>query len=328
MKLKKGLSIGTGYLSYRFQHLRSGLYCFNYHRVGNRETSPYDPNVFSCDAENFERQIKLIQENFEIVGLNDLQNILLDSPHLKKPYAIITFDDGYLDNYDVAYPILKSFDVKAVFFVPINYISQRLVPWWDEIAWMVRNTTLTTFKVDDDKELKLAENDVIGNIKRVLLAFKEIDYRSIEASLAYMRKASNCYMKPDDEPQLFMSWEQVREMSDNGMDIGSHTFSHRILAHIGDEQNNEILSSKAYLEEKLAKPVLAISYPVGTEGTFDDQTIRLTEQGGYAFGFSFIPGVDSAVQENRFSLSRFAISYNQSNLSIKLMAVHPPKYRR
>mgnify|MGYP001122041520 FL=1 len=328
MKLKKGLSIGTGYLSYRFQHLRSGLYCFNYHRVGNRETSPYDPNVFSCDAENFERQIKLIQENFEIVGLNDLQDILLDSPHLKKPYAIITFDDGYLDNYDVAYPILKSFDVKAVFFVPINYISQRLVPWWDEIAWMVRNTTLTTFKVDDDKELKLAENDVIGNIKRVLLAFKEIDYRSIEASLAYMRKASNCYMKPDDEPQLFMSWEQVREMSDNGMDIGSHTFSHRILAHIGDEQNNEILSSKAYLEEKLAKPVLAISYPVGTEGTFDDQTIRLTEQGGYAFGFSFIPGVDSAVQENRFSLSRFAISYNQSNLSIKLMAVHPPKYRR
>jgi len=328
MKLKKGLSIGTGYLSYRFQHLRSGLYCFNYHRVGNRETSPYDPNVFSCDAENFERQIKLIQENFEIVGLNDLQNILLDSPHLKKPYAIITFDDGYLDNYDVAYPILKSFDVKAVFFVPINYISQRLVPWWDEIAWMVRNTTLTTFKVDDDKEFKLAENDVIGNIKRVLLAFKEIDYRSIEASLAYMRKASNCYMKPDDEPQLFMSWEQVREMSDNGMDIGSHTFSHRILAHIGDEQNTEILSSKAYLEEKLAKQVLAISYPVGTEGTFDDQTIRLTEQGGYAFGFSFIPGVDSAVQENRFSLSRFAISYNQSNLSIKLMAVHPPKYRR
>jgi len=328
MKLKKGLSIGTGYLSYRFQHLRSGLYCFNYHRVGNRETSPYDPNVFSCDAENFERQIKLIQENFEIVGLNDLQDILLDSPHLKKPYAIITFDDGYLDNYDVAYPILKSFDVKAVFFVPINYISQRLVPWWDEIAWMVRNTTLTTFKVDDDKELKLAENDVIGNIKRVLLAFKEIDYRSIEASLTYMRKASNCYMRPDDEPQLFMSWEQVREMSDNGMDIGSHTFSHRILAHIGDEQNTEILSSKAYLEDKLAKPVLAISYPVGTEGTFDDQTIRLTEQGGYAFGFSFIPGVDSAVQENRFSLSRFAISYNQSNLSIKLMAVHPPKYRR
>ena len=232
MKLKKGLSIGTGYLSYRFQHLRSGLYCFNYHRVGNRETSPYDPNVFSCDAENFERQIKLIQENFEIVGLNDLQNILLDSPHLKKPYAIITFDDGYLDNYDVAYPILKSFDVKAVFFVPINYISQRLVPWWDEIAWMVRNTTLTTFKVDDDKELKLAENDVIGNIKRVLLAFKEIDYRSIEASLAYMRKASNCYMRPDDEPQLFMSWEQVREMSDNGMDIGSHTFSHRIHSKI------------------------------------------------------------------------------------------------
>lgn len=328
MKLKKGLSIGTGYLSYRFHHLRSGLYCFNYHRVGDRETSPYDPNVFSCDAENFERQIKLIQENFEIVGLNDLQDILLDSPHLKKPYAIITFDDGYLDNYDVAYPILKSFDVKAVFFVPINYISQRLVPWWDEIAWMVRNTSLTTFKVDDDKELNLAENDMIGNIKRVLLAFKEIDYRSIEASLAYMRKASNCYMKPDNEPQLFMSWEQVREMSDNGMDIGSHTFSHRILAHIGDEQNTEILSSKAYLEEKLAKPVLAISYPVGTEGTFDEETIRLTEQGGYAFGFSFIPGVDSAVQENRFSLSRFAISYNQSNLSIKLMAVHPPKYRR
>ena len=266
MKLKKGLSIGTGYLSYRFQHLRSGLYCFNYHRVGNRETSPYDPNVFSCDAENFERQIKLIQENFEIVGLNDLQNILLDSPHLKKPYAIITFDDGYLDNYDVAYPILKSFDVKAVFFVPINYISQRLVPWWDEIAWMVRNTTLTTFKVDDDKELKLAENDVIGNIKRVLLAFKEIDYRSIEASLAYMRKASNCYMRPDDEPQLFMSWEQVREMSDNGMDIGSHTFSHRILAHIGDEQNTEILSSKAYLEEKLAKPGAGYFLPCWNRG--------------------------------------------------------------
>lgn len=328
MKIKKGLSIGTGYLSYRFQHLRPGLYCFNYHRVGDRDKSPFDPNVFSCDAENFKRQIDLIQNNFEVVGLDQLEKLLLESPHLKKPYAVITFDDGYLDNYQVAYPILKSFGVKAVFFVPINYISQRIVPWWDEIAWIVRNTQQSIFKVDDNKVIDLKAGNTTENIKKVLFAFKSIDYRSIEESLAYIRKASNCYINPDEEPQLFMSWAQVREMSDNGMDIGSHTFSHRILSHIGDEQSNEILASKAYLEDKLGKRVLAISYPVGTNGTFNDESMQLTKEGGYAFGFSFIPGVDHAVKENRFALSRFAISYNQSNLSIKLMAVHPPQYRR
>lgn len=327
MKFKKGLSIGSGYLSYRFNHLKPGLYCFNYHRVGDRDESPFDPNVYSCDAENFTRQIELIKKTFEVVGLEELNTILAEQSYLTKPYAVITFDDGYLDNYQTAYPILKTLDVKGVFFVPINYISQRIVPWWDEIAWMVRNAKADSFKVDEGVLIDISSEDTMGNIREVLLAFKAINYRSIEKSLAFMREASNCYMNPEDEPQLFMTWEQVCEMSENGMDIGSHTFSHRILSHIGDEQETEILKSKAYLEKKLKKQVLAISYPVGTKDTFNKDTLRLAEQGGYAFGFSFIPGVDKTVTENRYSLSRFAISYNQSNLSLKLMTVHPPHYR-
>ena len=86
--------------------LPNGVYCFNYHRIGNPEQTAFDPNVFSCTAEIFEQHLHFFQKHFEIISTDDLLD-LYPNNSVSKKYAVITFDDGYQDNYQFAYPLLK-----------------------------------------------------------------------------------------------------------------------------------------------------------------------------------------------------------------------------
>ena len=95
--------------------LPNGIYCFNYHRIGNEENSQFDPNVFSCTAERFEQHIKFYHAEFTVISIENLIDLIENNSPLDKKYALITFDDGYIDNYSVAFPILKKHNITAAF---------------------------------------------------------------------------------------------------------------------------------------------------------------------------------------------------------------------
>src|SRR5690606_32229872 len=90
---------------------------------------------------------------------------------------------------------------------------------------------------------------------------------------------------------LFMTWEDVVTMRRAGMDIGSHTRSHKILSQLGEkEQKEELTASKAIIEEKLGEPIHALAYPEGGRKSFTDRTCELAEECGYRLAFTFISG--------------------------------------
>ena len=115
----------------------TGLVGLNYLRIGDGRQSPFDRGLWSATAEAFDEQLAWIKKNYDVVSPADL-------PAAKSGRrVIITFDDGYRDNYTAAFPVLQRHGLPATFFVATGFIDEPRLPWWDEIAWMVRSSKRT-----------------------------------------------------------------------------------------------------------------------------------------------------------------------------------------
>ena len=317
--IKSALLKYSGITGYKWRNLPNGLYCFNYHRIGDANRSEYDPNVFSCSADQFALQLEFYKENFSVITLTQALALLAENKLLDKKYALITFDDGYIDNYTVAMPILLKLGLSAVFHLSTDYVDSSNVPWWDEIAYMLKHTEKTALKFGNYAKINLTRFAINKTIRLVMNNVKH-DPRDMEEKVEELRVKLDCTLKLEQAaPNLFVNWEQVQKMVDNGMYIGSHTRSHRILSHLPlDEQIHEMQLSKEIIEKRIAINIHSIAYPVGNEGSFTEETCNAAQSLGYQCGFSFINGNNNLVNaEHNFHLKRIGIDGNASIEDIK-----------
>jgi len=300
--IKQALKHYTGYSFLRWKLRPCGIYVFNYHRLGDAETAQFDPNLYSCSPEDFRSQLGFYRENFQLINLEELNQLIISGKPLDDRYALITFDDGYVDNYRLAYPELRAQNASAIFFVVIDYADNQILPWWDKVAWLVRNSEHSSVHLDHWKDpVALDGMPAKQSIREVLKNIKADTTHSIDENVAMLGHAlgeSDQPPVPDVEP--FISWSQLREMQNGGMDIGSHTHSHRILAHLTErDQAFELQASKARLESELQVPIQALAYPVGGRTAFNETSVRLACSTGYKVAFSFIPGINTALGQQQ-----------------------------
>jgi|tagenome__1003787_1003787.scaffolds.fasta_scaffold20913158_2 peptidoglycan/xylan/chitin deacetylase (PgdA/CDA1 family) len=315
----------TGILELCWRRLGPHLYCFNYHRIGDPNQCAFDRGVFSCSAERFREHIRLLRERFEIVDIARL-SFALQRARPRQPMALITFDDGYIDNYELAFPILKEFGVTAAFFIPTGFIGGSQLPWWDEIAWSLRNASTGRISLGGHKEeFDLAPGVIDQTIAAVLELVKRRRDIPMHEQVAEVSEA--CRPRGSVAAAgagLFVHDVQIGEMRQAGMDIGSHTHTHRILSHLDpDEQEDELGTSKEILEGLLGEPVNAVAYPVGAPGSYGPETCRIAESLGYDVGFNFIPGVNHLPTERPLDLNRLAVEDNAAPMQLKLSAAFP-----
>lgn len=325
--LKKTILSSTGILSYRWRNLCPGLYVFNYHRIGNSNSTDFDSNVFSCTAENFSRHLKIIKSRFEIINMEKLVDIIENKSTIEQPFALITFDDGYIDNYELAYPILKKMHIPATFFIPTSYIGNNFIPWWDEIAWMIKKTAINSIKLPDwEAAVTMTKENINNSIRLVLNNIKKSATLSIDEKLHQLRDLLGCACPDDGSISLFMSWDHLREMQKAGMNIGSHTHTHQILSHLTEkEQLSELIQSRKILEKQLGISIDSFAFPVGKANTYTSKTLMLCEQAGYKVAFSFIHGYNPSPSSKCFELLRMPVDGNGSAIDLKCLASFAPK---
>src|SRR5262249_33831995 len=100
------------------------------------------PNVSASPA-MFARQVAYVAKHFNVIDLAALREFIqLGRPLPSRP-LLITFDDGYLDNYSNAYPVLRQYGLPAVIFLVTDWIGTPTIPWWDECAYLFQHTTTT-----------------------------------------------------------------------------------------------------------------------------------------------------------------------------------------
>ena len=290
---------------------RSRIVILNYHRIrgaGASADTPLEDAVFGPTQPEFERQVKWLAKNFDLLAESELLDIVRTSATRQGRYAAITFDDGYRDNYDLAYPVLRAQSAPAIFFICPGLLDSRRVGWWDMIAYLVKRSEKEAITV-------MGATMLLGSQKRAAITklhdWMKLRKRAETQNLLDELAAACSVSFPDralQDAQL-MTWEQVREVSEHGVAIGSHTHRHPVLATLTeDEQREELITSKHELERQLQSTVRTLAYPVGGYQHFTAASMRIARECGYEGAFSFQTGGNSAGSINPYNIRRLAPS--------------------
>ncbi|MGY0611389.1 polysaccharide deacetylase family protein [Luteimonas sp. A501] len=271
---------------------RDGVLVLNYHRVGDSSRSRYDRALWSATAEGFDAQVAFLKANCDVIALDDIADAL------RRPrgrHVAITFDDGYLDNHDIALPALLRHRVPAAFFIATGFIDRKLLPWWDAIAMQVREARRASLDLAPwlDDPITLERNRE-ADIRRVLGVYKKLPFEQLAPFRARLA-AETGIEPPETVDGEWMDWDMVRAMADAGMTIGGHTVNHPILSTLpAAAQRAEIEGCATRLREELGIAMKHFAYPVGSPTAFNDDTRRLLHEASVQQAFSFYGGIAHA----------------------------------
>ncbi len=298
---RSGLSHGMRSLG------QKSLVIFNYHRIREQaslEHHPFDEGVFGPTAKEFRDHMKWLKGHCDMISEQDLLDHVQGKINLPRSSVMITFDDGYRDNLEIALPILNEFNIPAIFFIPTQAIEEREVGWWDKIAYVLKKSEKKNFVLRDRPfDLQLGKKHAIRELQEWMRT------HSAKSTVSLLKELSEaCGV---DLPTSFhcdseiMTWDQIREAQKKGITIGSHTHSHRVLSTLTlAEQFEEFHVSKKILEAKLKTPVRSVAYPVGGHDDWHLETGEIAERCGYQLGFSFQTGANRLHRVNRLEIAR------------------------
>ncbi len=182
----------------------------------------------SASPDLFEKHLKWLRANCEIIRFRDAFAVASNAAARQRPAVALTFDDGYADNYEYAFPLLCKIGVTATFFVVAGLLDQD---------------------------------------------------PAVVARLQSLRRSGYSDIRP-------LTWDQVHAMKGEGMDIGSHTYSHPNLAKLtADQAVMELRRSKEIIEDRLRRSITELAYPFGMlRRHVSHETQRIARQVGYQHG--------------------------------------------
>jgi peptidoglycan/xylan/chitin deacetylase (PgdA/CDA1 family) len=300
---------GTSFLFNRLP-AKDLLLVLNYHRIGDRDADPFDPDVFSATANEFNDQVSYLKQQGWLVTLEEAQDFIDGKDNTSRYRVLITFDDGYLDNYELAFPILRSHGTQGVFFLVTGIMGSGSIPWWDHIAFVMKRAKQRRFTLLYPSELAvdIDAHGVLPSLRNVLALYKTPLNADGERFIRELEECTKTTVNLPTPPRRFLNWDEAREMLAGGMAIGSHTHSHPVLSQLGAErQRQELTQSRALLRQNLDIKADSIAYPVGATLSFSALTQAIAEQCGYRTAFSFHGGVNLPTQTTAFDVKRIAV---------------------
>jgi peptidoglycan/xylan/chitin deacetylase (PgdA/CDA1 family) len=299
---------------------RPVLLVLNYHRIGDKNAAPYDPGIFSCTAEEFDWQISYLKRHFRMATLDGVTGLISGGRPLAEPTVLITFDDGYLDNYQVAFPVLRRHGVQGVFFLPTSFTGTSRIPWWDEVAYIVKQGRKRQFCLEYPRQqnFDIEKEGVERSIMRILRLYKEPEMREHGRFVEQLERACDSSRPGPGAQRCFLNWNEAREMQQGGMAFGSHTHSHEILSKLdAEEQLAELTTSRQIMEAELGRKIDTLAYPVGGRDTFSETTLNALRQAQYRAAFSFYTGFNTAGSIAPFDVQRCGVD-QQSRQRLRL----------
>jgi len=311
---------------------KPALTVLTYHRIAEPRANPFYDPVISATPESFRAQIDWLRNRTRILTLRELINQAKNGSIGREPAVLVTFDDGYRDNFDVAVPILIECNVPATFFIPTAFFETPHLPWWDEVAYVIKRTQVCRITLErslkeraSPLEIDLETMPRNTAIMTVIRAFLD---ETVEDERRFLNQlADRAEVTVDSEAlgrSLFMSWDQVRRLSESGAEftIGSHSHSHPNLARLDDDsQRRELTESKQILETHAGCEIKALAYPYGWPGTYTKGTKMLADDAGYHLAFTSHEGVTRTESFDPLEISRFGVGSGDSAILLRARIV-------
>ncbi len=280
-----------------------------YHRINT--LSP-DPWTLAVTPENFSEQLAVLRELTQVQPLPTLLRSLEAQTASGKPLSAITFDDGYLDNYLQAKPLLEKADTPATVFVTAGYLSTRTELWWDALDRIF----LQPGPLPALLSMQIAGLPVDGECGEP--SNREALYYKLFEAIRPLRSPAQVRVIEELEqwsgricsrPALrMMTDHELARMNDSDLiEIGAHTLTHPVLSLLSrEEQNGEIMGSKQQLEQILNSEVQGFAYPNGFRTDYTNETAELVHDAGFAYACAAFQGTVSP-STDRYQLPRMMI---------------------
>lgn len=264
-----------------------------YHAVA--ENADYCPASIAVTPAMFDRQMAYLAARYTVIGMDEVADRLADNAPFPPNAVCVTFDDGYLDNCEVAAPILARHGLTATFYCAAGPVLRGARFW---VSWVHERVARCADPRPLAHAFGVATDDARGLrarlSRRLLTAFATSDtdgwpplYERIAAQLAPAERAglpSHAYM---------MQERHIRRLAEAGMTIGSHTVHHPILASVAEERAEaELTAARSMLEAAVRRPVQHLAYPngPGPVRNFTARTESLAAAAGYRTGATSLRG--------------------------------------
>jgi len=312
-----------------------------YHRIAESASDVWN---LAVTPTRFEQQLRILKRYGNVISADELAE-QLNTQRLQRRSIVITFDDGYVDNYLIAKPLLEHYKLPATFFITTGNIERSQEFWWDELERIFLTSeqlpqffqlTADGYRINADLQ---AEQHLSNKLRkkhsqwkveateppslRTKLFYqlwkflKPLPYDAQQHHLHYIREwaGSLSLARPD---YCSMSWQQLYELSCNiHFTIGAHTITHPALAnHQPSFQEQELLTSRQALTQVIGKEVGLLSYPYGSH-SYETTAIATAA----SFGAAFTTEAKSVTRASSiYKLGRFQVNNWDSNTFDRLLS--------
>lgn len=286
-----------------------GIRILAYHRVD--DDIFYHQIGLAVSSSNFEKQMFYLKKYYNIISLKDALYILKNGLEIPPRAIVITFDDGYKDNYINAFPVLKKYNIPATIFLCVNPINNGTYLWPDQIINVLKHFSANYL---DLRKYGLDAYTVKTLEEKKQVLYKICDYLK-KTSLKESQTLTNYLastLNEGSKNNLMLDWEEINEMKKYNISFGSHTLTHPILTEIPiEEAMKEIRESKKIIEDRLRETIDFFAYPYGSKKEFNDQIIKLLKDTGYSCACTLISGPNKK-GTNLYTLKRYSINEGMS----------------
>ena len=272
---------------------KPGAVVLMYHRIGKGE------KIFSnLDQSVFQAQMRWLRDNCHVIAPEDLMRSAYHS-RCSKPPVLVTFDDGYRDYHDNAYPVLKDLEIPALVFLATAFIDNGGLIWTDLVHWAVHSTNRSSITLPWDPGRVLAltydhdRNALVSVCKTYL---KNVPDSERQRLLSKLLKALDVNSAHPVERQM-LNWDEVRATMDLTR-YGGHTHTHPIMSQLDSSRlETEVVTCRDRISAETGVMPRYFAYPNGRAADFNDEAKTLLKLHGFDMAFTTIEGVNGAATD-------------------------------
>lgn len=260
-------------------------------------------------------------QNFDFISIDQVKERLYQKN--KRKFVVITFDDGYLDNYTKAFPILNKMNIPFTIYITTSFPEKQAILWWYIFEDIIEANDSLNYKIDDlhfNYSCKSVEEktSLFNLLRKQTLA---LNHDKLNLFVKDMCENYSVQYEQYSE-KLVMNWQNISEMAQNGLVIiGAHTVNHFPLKKLPIEiQQKEIFESQQIIQNNINQPVVHFSYPFGSKNEVGKETIEIIKKMGFETAVTTLSGnIFKEHLKYTHSLPRFFVNENTSLFFLRII---------
>lgn len=270
---------------------RSLLRVLVYHRVEGDSTvrSDLNPDLVTASPRVFEQHLRHLARAYTPIHADELLAACAGRHTLPRRAVLVTFDDGYRDFDEVAWPLLRQYRIPAVLFVPTAFLGNpERIFWWDALWQMVsrtRRAAIETPVSQGSSQLPVADR---ARATRVLTAhLKQLTPR--ERDLELERLSEQLGVRPEPTHAV-LTWSDLKELRGQGLTVAGHSRTHELLDQVDAQTlTQEIAGCRDDFVRELGCCAPLFAYP---NGNVNRRVMTAMDAAGFTLGFTTVRGVN------------------------------------